>query len=47
MAEHELAFLATNDPCAITRGRAMPVEQPGYRLIGFRNAARVYGLEGS
>ncbi|WP_336714173.1 glutamine synthetase family protein [Arthrobacter sp. USHLN218] len=25
MAEHELAFLATNDLCAITRGRAMPL----------------------
>lgn len=27
MAEHELAFLATNDLCAITRGRAMPLAQ--------------------
>jgi glutamine synthetase len=25
MAEHELAFIATNDLCAITRGRAMPL----------------------
>ncbi|WP_043846208.1 glutamine synthetase family protein [Crystallibacter crystallopoietes] len=27
MAEQELAFLATNDLCAITRGRAMPLAQ--------------------
>jgi hypothetical protein len=49
MAEHELAFLATNDLCAITRGRAMHLEQldPEIGSSGFRNAARVYGLEGS
>jgi len=29
MAEHKLAFLATNDLCAITRGREMPLEQLG------------------
>jgi hypothetical protein len=49
MAQHELAFLAGNDLCAITRGRAMPLEQldPDIGSPGFRNAARVFGLEGS
>jgi hypothetical protein len=49
MAENELAFLPTNDLCAITRGRAVPLEQldPEIASSGFRNAARVFGLEGS
>ena len=48
MAEHKVAFLATNDLCAITRGRAMPLEQLDPDIGSSVSATlRAYGLEGS
>jgi hypothetical protein len=53
MAEHELACIATNDLCAITRGRAGWIgggwcAQDGGQVAapaGYGNAAGVYGLD--